>query len=130
MSYIDFINELLTNSDDSVSQGMADLLEGREVISKIYDSIAFSDIKEDPATIYTFMYYIGYVTIVNASAGAGYSLKIPNLEIKGWYSDIIMSAKNNAKEAEEAGEEAPVVVGNKEPERVKNDESKYSCILE
>ena len=138
MSYIDFINELLSNTNAAVEQGIIDLMEGGEVTSKIYNSIAFNGIKDDPATIYTFMYYIGYVTIAKKSAGADgsvYSLRIPNREIKGWYSDIITETTGSERTAEAAAEktgeeESTVVFGKKESDRVKNDESKYSCILE
>ncbi len=143
MSYNEFISGLITNTSVDINRPVQDLLDGREVYSKIYDSISFVDVKNDVAAIYTFMYYIGYLAIAGKEKGENgtvYSLRIPNRETWGWYSDMLMQTGDAVwPPPPQEKDDKPVDVGDK-PEsknnenRNKHDEDedaeRFSCILE
>lgn len=135
MSYNEFVSALLTSMGVDMKQPIMNLIKGEEVRSKIYDSISFKNVENDIAAVYTFMYYIGYLTIASNqsnSDGNIYSLRIPNREICGWYKELIVPSDDEAetdKEQEEAVDVAalPEVKGDLEHS---DDNEKYSCILE
>lgn len=130
MSYNDLINACLP----SMIQNLKDLLSDKEVYSTIYNSISFDGLKNDSASLYTFMYYIGYITTssVNIQDGkSAYLLKIPNLEVQGWYNDIINKTEINGNINETTAKDKPIDIGNPHHESNNNDDNgKYSCILE
>ena len=136
MSYTEFINGIMKNTHVDMKQPIEDLLTGRAVYSKIYNSISFNGVENDLAAIYTFMYYIGYITIADSeiSPDGVYSLKIPNLEIRGWYDDMIkhigIESLDIPASDEVKKEEDPVDKGNP-PHPVKDDEDddRYSLII-
>lgn len=128
MSYNDLINACLP----SMIQNLKDLLSDKEVYSTIYNSISFDGLKNDSASLYTLMYYIGYLTVADVTVKDGKSvclLKIPNLEVRGWHNDIINQADINGKGYEIAAKDEPVNVGNIHNKSNDDDNDKYSCIL-
>ena len=140
MSYSEFLGDLLASTGVDIQMPIQDLLNGREVCSRIYDSISFADLKDDLTSIYTFMYYIGYLTVTGAPKGSGqdlYSLRIPNMEIRGWYEDILKQSAETVSDTAAIGvdKDKPVDIGNDRENKSasRNDHSendKYSCILE
>ena len=129
MSYSDLISSCLQGS----IAHLKDLLGDKEVYSIIYDSISFDGLKTDLASLYTFMYYIGYLTIADVTIQDGTStflLKVPNLEVRGWYTDIIRKAEIGGKDDAIAGEDNPIYMENSHNENDDGDNDKYSCILE
>lgn len=134
MSYDDFMLGLPSNSSIDMKAHINDLLIGKDIHSKIYNSISFDGVKNDLAAIYTFMYYIGYITIAdsqNTTNSSVCTLKIPNLEIREWYSDVIMHSDESVEVFKTPEEKSPVVTGNPHRENHDDeDDDKYSCILE
>lgn len=134
MSYIELINKGLKGLSTYMIQQLKDLFDGKEIHSAIYNSISFDSINKDLESLYTFMYYIGYLTIADSAFGAEKSvclLKIPNLEIRGWYDDIINQADTNVEVSEKSEGEDPVARGNLPHKNSDNDDdSKFSCVLE
>ena len=137
MSYNSFIAGVLTSTNVDIQQPIHDLLEGKRICTKIFNSVSFIDEKIDLAEIYTFMYYIGYITIDDApdnSDNNAHSIRIPNREIYGWYMEMIpqFSSGNETENIPtQPKEEEAVATGNAHHERHKEiDEEKYSMILE
>ncbi|MBQ7660915.1 MAG: AAA family ATPase [Clostridia bacterium] len=149
MSYNDFLGTSMTGSGAYMIRQMKELLGGGEISSPVYDSIPFDRIKNDAAALYTFLYYIGHLTIVGTEVQDGKTLcrlKIPNREIRLWYDDMFgageagttaaecsaadHSANGDAGEgAKPAVEENPLVVGNKPRENKDEDDGRFSRIL-
>ena len=131
MSYNGIINACLPN----MSQYLKQLLGDNDVYSAIYNSISFDGLKNDSASLYTFMYYIGYITTSGVDIQDGksvYLLKIPNLEVHGWYEDIINKSMISGTVDKSAVEDKPIDMGNVRHESNNNndDNGKFSCILE
>lgn len=135
MTYLDLINIGLTGFGANSIQQFKELLDGKEIYSTIYNSISFNNIKVDSASLLTFMYYIGYLTIAEDTVRDGKPvslLKIPNREIQGWFNGLIIQADIDEKPEESAAEENPVDSGNPRREQKNDDDGdgdKFSCIL-
>ena len=139
MSYNTFIAGVLTSTNVDIQQPIHDLIEGKQICTRLFNSVSFIDEKIDLAEIYTFMYYIGYVTIDDTSESPDnnvYPIKIPNREIYGWYLEMIpqFGGGNVDDTPPQPKAEDDVAKGNEHHETKKEkkelDEEKYSMILE
>ena len=134
MSYIELINKGLKGLSAHMVEQLKDLFDGKEIHSVIHNSISFDSINKDLESLYTFMYYIGYLTIADVTVEQEKSiclLKIPNLEIRGWYVGIINQADTKGEVIGKPEGEDPVARGNLPHKSNDNDDdSKFSCVLE
>lgn len=128
MSYNSLINACLP----SMLQHLQALLGDNEVYSTIYNSISFDSLKTDSASLYTFMYYIGYIAIAGTTVQDGKTiclLKIPNNEVLGWYNDIINQTDINGKSYGITEKEEPIEMGNRHERKDDDDNDKFSCVF-
>lgn len=133
MSYNEFISELINDADVDMQEPVKELLDGGEIHTRIYDSISFESVKKDLGAICTFMYYIAYLAIAKAperGSNGVYALRIPNLEIKGWYHDMIVIDDEADGESEGADVSAPEPDNTRREDPGDVNDERFSLILE
>ncbi len=89
----ELIKELLIESAVDVKPDLEALLSGGEIRQPINDNIVFPELKTSDETIWNFLLFTGYLKAENpglSGVKTYYDLKIPNLEVKSIYDEIIM----------------------------------------
>lgn len=90
----DVINEILTLSDEEITDNLRKLLHGESIKTMIDTSVIYPEIHNNPASIYSFLLMAGYLKPVGERMLIGssdfYAVAIPNKEITGVYRNEIL----------------------------------------
>ena len=80
----------LPSHSDVVGKYLEKLIEGGSVISEIPEGISLQNVRRDEESFWSLMLYSGYLTTKEKLKGVdSYELKIPNEEVKSFYTDIL-----------------------------------------
>jgi hypothetical protein len=84
------LGEALSSPDDDVVQEMVSLLEpGAEVVAPVDPNVAYGELADNPAGVWSVLYMSGYLTTDDTESAAGPTgecpLRVPNLEVLGAY---------------------------------------------
>lgn len=88
----DLVNMLLAKGGEDVKKDLEVLIEGVEIVKYIDDNIVMNDIDKSSENLWSFLLFTGYLKAYEKERRGlrdYYKLKIPNLEIKSLYIDII-----------------------------------------
>jgi hypothetical protein len=84
------LGEALASPDDDVVDGMVSLLEpGAEVVAAVDPNVAYGELADNPAGVWSVLYMSGYLTTEDTESPGGppreRPLRVPNLEVLGAY---------------------------------------------
>lgn len=90
------IRQIVSEADDETADNLRILMQGQTISSYVDTSVIYPEIRNDPATIYSFLLAAGYLKIVQSDelhdGNAVCSIAIPNKEIFCVYEREILSA--------------------------------------
>lgn len=91
----EIIGELLSQANDEIYQALNDLLQGKPCITSIDTSVIYPEIKQNPASIYSFLLVAGYLKVMDIDSGFYgdfiCTVAIPNKEITLVYKKEILN---------------------------------------
>jgi len=90
----DLVKKLLTKGGEAVKQDLENLITGGEIIKVVNEDIVMQEIDKGTDNIWSFLLFSGYLKVVKKELRMGElicNLKIPNLEVKYLYKQIILS---------------------------------------
>lgn len=100
------IRNLIEQSDSEKKAIVERLINGGSVETGIKETITYGDLTSSNENIWSFLLFTGYLRIdklietgETTGDGAIYSLRIPNMEIKSYYKEIIMQYFNIYKKS-------------------------------
>lgn len=95
----DIISEVIENADEEIYDRLEKLLKGDKFPALIDTGVIYPQIKNNPATIYSFLLVAGYLKAENAriSSNGDYvcEVSLPNKEIRTVYNKEILQKFNN-----------------------------------
>lgn len=94
----DIIGEILPEIDEATNEKLVSLLNGGTVLSTIDTGVVYPQVKENPASIFSFLLVAGYLNAMelstNTSSDFMCKLAIPNREIEFVYRKEILDKLN------------------------------------
>lgn len=94
----DIIGEILPEIDETTNEKLVSLLNGGTVLSAIDTGVVYPQVKENPASIFSFLLVAGYLNALerNTNTGSDFMcrLAIPNREIEFVYRKEILDKLN------------------------------------
>lgn len=90
----DIIGEVLDHADSTVFDQMAELLQGKSILTYVDTSVIYPQIKNNPSSIYSFLLVSGYLKAIESkSFGMGNMCQValPNQEIRFVYQSEILN---------------------------------------
>ncbi len=90
----DIIRTLVEYADDEINEQIEELIQGKSITTTLNENVTYMDIKEEGENIWSFLYYTGYLKIIEVIPGEEgeeeeYRMVIPNLEVRRCYRKII-----------------------------------------
>ncbi|SHH26170.1 AAA family ATPase [Clostridium grantii] len=95
----DLVNLLLAKGGEDIKKDLEILVEDKNITRCIIDNIVMEDIRKSSDNLWSFLLFTGYLKAYDKERIGlkdYYKLKIPNLEIKSLYIDIIENWFNNS----------------------------------
>lgn len=92
------IKMLLAKGDEEVKKELESLVKSEELIKMINENIVMNEVDKNTSNLWSFLLFSGYLNAESweLKEGVTYcSLKIPNLEVKSLYNQIILSWFND-----------------------------------
>ncbi|MFD3156636.1 AAA family ATPase [Haloimpatiens sp. FM7330] len=90
----DLVKRVLAKGGEILKMELEDLVEGKEIEKEINENIVMHDINAESNNAWSFLLFSGYLKVVDKKierARTYCKLKIPNLEVKYLYEDIILA---------------------------------------
>ncbi|MFD3157990.1 AAA family ATPase [Haloimpatiens sp. FM7330] len=90
----DLVKRVLAKGGETLKMELEDLVEGKEIEKEINENIVMHDIDKDSNNAWSFLLFSGYLKVIDKKIQRGRTyckLKIPNLEVKYLYEDIILA---------------------------------------
>lgn len=90
----DLVKSVLTKGGEYIKEEMETLLKGEELIKIVNEDVVMDEIYSSTENIWSFLLFSGYLKVVKQETKIGRihcNLKIPNLEVKYIYEEIISS---------------------------------------
>ncbi|QZY54090.1 PD-(D/E)XK nuclease domain-containing protein [Crassaminicella profunda] len=96
----DFIAKILRSAYGNSKGGqtvkieLEDLIKGKDIVKPINEDIVMKDVNKDSENVWSFLLFSGYLKVVHEEFKRGKTychLRIPNLEVKYLYEEIVMS---------------------------------------
>ena len=91
----EIIRTLVDRADESVKGEIEDLIAGGVIEKPVREDVTYADMLDRGDNLWNFMYFTGYLTKAGARRLEGVSnilpMRIPNLEVRYIYKDIIMA---------------------------------------
>jgi hypothetical protein len=94
----DLVRNVLTKGGEGVKKELEALIEDKELEKFINEDVVMNDINRSTENLWSFLLFSGYLKASNKELRRGRSycsLKIPNLEVKYLYEEIILSWFND-----------------------------------
>jgi hypothetical protein len=90
----DLVRKVLAKSGQTVKIELEDLIKGKDIVKPINEDIVLKDVNKDSENVWSFLLFSGYLKVVHEEFKRGKTychLRIPNLEVKYLYEEIILS---------------------------------------
>lgn len=91
----DIISELLESVEQKTAEKLEALMQGKTITAPVDTGIVFSELKQDPNAIFSFLLFTGYLKAVSVTddwfEGMRCELAIPNMELRYVYNKDILT---------------------------------------
>ncbi|MCT4620608.1 MAG: ATP-binding protein [Marinisporobacter sp.] len=90
----DLVRKVLAKGGQTVKIELEDLIKGKDIVKPINEDIVMKDVNKDSENVWSFLLFSGYLKVVHEEFKRGKTycyLRIPNLEVKYLYEEIILS---------------------------------------